>query len=171
MHCSKFQKNLSAYLDGELDLQKKEELEKHLIKCSECRKEKEKISEVVEFVKNSTYPDIPVDLWERIQEKLEKAPVYSHFMVFKWVSIPVGAAVFAILLYLLGVTFFFNNPKISPMPIEICLQEHLLFSSEQILPTYISPDLLSTETKETSIDTHLGNSEIDMLLEVYYENN
>ncbi len=171
MRCSKFQKNLSAYIDGELDLQEKEELERHLIKCSYCQKEKEKLSEVVEFVKNSTYPDVPVDLWGRIQEKLDVAEVHSHSMVFKWVPIPVGVAVFAILLYFFGATFFFNSSKTSPMPIEICLQEHLLFSSEQMLPTYISSDLVSEETKETSVKTHSENSEIDMLLEVYYENN
>lgn len=171
MRCSKFQKNLSAYIDNELDLQKKEELERHLMKCSDCQKEKEKISEIVEFVKSSAYPDVPNGLWERIQENLSEAPVHSHFMVFKWASIPVGAAVFAILLYFFSSTIFFNNAKTSPMPIEICLQEHLLFYSEQILPTYISSDLLSTEASKTSVNTKSENSEIDMLLEVYYENN
>ena len=171
MRCSKFQKNLSAYIDNELDVKKKEELEKHLIKCSDCQKEKERISEVVEFVKNSAYPDIPDGLWERIQENLVEAPVHSGFTVFKWASIPVGAAVFAILLYFFGTTFLPHNLKTSPMPIEICLQEHLLFYSEQMLPTYVSSDLISTEASKTSVNTKSENSEIDMLLEVYYENN
>ncbi len=171
MSCSKFQKNLSAYIDGELDLRSKEELEKHLMICHNCQREKDRISEVIELVKSSADIDVPDGLWGRVQEKLVEIPAHSHFALFKWASIPAGAVIFAILLYFFSTTFFFNSLKTSPMPIDICLQEHLLLYSEQIIPTYVSSDLLNTEAQKTSVNSQSGNPEIDLLLEVYYENN
>lgn len=98
---------LSAFLDGELSKEERDDISEHLNLCPQCRKELETLSlvsdslDLLEEVEVSPY--FMVHLKDRVAERESKRPFRNPFA--EWVArvaIPVGAAAFVILSLLLG---------------------------------------------------------------------
>jgi hypothetical protein len=94
----------------------------------------------------------------------------------KWGTIPAGAVVFALLLYLLSSQVLFdrflnrNGVETGPMSVAVYLEEHELSYSQQILSPAFLADITTVQTTETTEDVGTDEpvSELDMLVEVHY---
>ena len=173
MNCYKFRKNLALLLDNELDLEKRLQMEQHLYACNDCSYEKEKMEEVISRFKKVSIPEVTNESWEDTRRKLlsniDQLPrKTSIFKIHKWVFVPVGTIAFAILLYLFSGLLFFNHNESGPMSIDVCLEEHSLFSAEQRLPSDILPDITITDIKQTDKKADEIESKLDTLLEAHY---
>lgn len=175
MRCSSFQKNLSAFIDGELNSRKREQMELHISECTDCHRESERLQEMIGYVKVAPRPEVPSHAWTGTLRKIEtadKPPRAWGFGLPKWGTIPVGTAAFALLLYILSTQVFFTTDT-GPMSVTVYLQEHELSYSQQVMSPDFLSDLTTTQTDETTGETtdttsEEPTSELDMLVEVHY---
>ena len=77
MNCTKVQRKISAFIDGELDAASYEDVESHLKACPECRKMQSLMEQVDGFVKNGEEIDVSTSfqetLWVRLEQELAKS--------------------------------------------------------------------------------------------------
>lgn len=67
MNCSDFLKELTDYLDGELDQRTKEELDEHLAWCHDCFVVCNTTKKTIEIYRDSSLYELPDDLRVRLQ--------------------------------------------------------------------------------------------------------
>ncbi len=72
MNCRGVVKELSCYLDGELDETARAELERHLGHCEDCRLVVDTTRKTVQIFCNSEPVPLPDDVHERLHQALEK---------------------------------------------------------------------------------------------------
>jgi predicted anti-sigma-YlaC factor YlaD len=173
MRCWEFSYNISAFLDGELDPQKQKQMERHLSECEDCRREAEKMGEMISIIKDSQSPYIPANLWEGTRRKIMEAerqkPVFRWFRMPKWSFIP-AAAMILLLLYFTGNQMFVRDPITEPKLMTVYLQEYVSSHSEQVLPSSPLSELTIAQTGQVTEDSQTNESisELDMLMEVHY---
>jgi anti-sigma factor RsiW len=178
LRCSSFHKNLSAFLDDELDSRKRKQMELHLSECEDCRREAEKLRHMIGIIGSLERPAMPAQLWEGTRQKLAVASetptrTWRIFNMPTWVFAPAGGVVLAVLVYFLSSQLFFQKYTAEPVPVADYIQEHALSCSEQAL----TPDLMSELTlvqtglvaEEAQYDEPM--SELEMLMEVHYGTN
>ena len=177
MNCLTFRKNLSQFLDNELNPKVRTQMRQHLSECMECSLDTEKTKEAISQFRNVTVPDVSPENWETTRQKLlssvENLPHKTAlFKIPKWGIIPIGAVAVTLLLYLFSGVFFFNNNDLSPISVDVCLQEHSLFS-EQSSPLKIVPELAVTYDEQSTEKTvsNESTSELDVLMEAHYGTN
>ena len=174
LRCSSFRKNLSAFLDNELDLRKRKHMELHISECEDCRREAEKLREMIGIIGGTERSEVPAQLWEGTRRRIETAseqPVRTWvFGMPRWGFIPAGALAFVLLLYFLGAQLFFSEYQAGPMPVTVYLQEHAISSSQQVLPQDILSELTIVQTDQVIEETQFDESisELDMLMEAHY---
>lgn len=174
LRCSSFRKNLSAFLDDELGERKRRQLELHISECEDCRKETEKLREMISLISGTERPKTPPQLWEETRRRLETASERSTrtlaFKIPRWGAIPAAAVVFTLLFYLLGGQLFFSKHEAGPTPITVYLQEHTLSYSHQTLPSDLLRELEVVQTEQATEETQSDEpmSELEMLMEVHY---
>ena len=170
LRCS-FHKNLSAFLDGELDSRERAQMEQHISECMDCRREAEKLRVMIGFIEATPRPEVPADAWTGTLRKIEAAsekPARARvFKMPKWGAIPAAAAVFALLLFLGSQMFWTETESIS---VAAYLQEHELSYSQQVLSPDFLSDITTVQTDGSAEDTGTDEpmSELDMLVEVHY---
>ncbi len=79
MKCEKVQKNLSAYVDGEVCSRLRQRMEKHLAGCAMCAAERDAIEKVAAAAKSSVRAwasdkEAPRDLRAEVMDRLEQSP-------------------------------------------------------------------------------------------------
>ena len=82
MRCSEVRKNLSAFLDGEMDEKEQLEIKAHLKDCSSCSRERELLRQSWEML--SEWKDIEpsshfkTNFWRRVreQESIKRKPIF-----------------------------------------------------------------------------------------------
>ena len=183
LQCSSFRKNLSAFLDDELNLRKRKQMELHISECADCRVEAEKFREMIGIIGGMERPEVPVQLWEGTKRRIQAAselPARTPVLRMpRWAFAP-AAAVFAVLLYILGGQLLFHKYETGPIPITVYFQEHALSYSEQVLsPSPLpesnflalgDPRLSIVQTEQAAEETWSDEpiSELEMLMEVHY---
>ena len=70
MNCFSCERNLSAYIDDELDTEARLALETHLDECTACRTEYERHQAAWETVGLSTVGGAPESLWQAVETEL-----------------------------------------------------------------------------------------------------
>jgi predicted anti-sigma-YlaC factor YlaD len=173
LRCANIRKNLSAFLDDELDSRKRKQMELHISECAGCRQETEKLREMIGIIGGMERPEVPGQLWEGTRRKLEAAsqlptrvPVLS---MPRWVFVPAAAVVFTLLVYFLGGQLLYKY-QAEPVPIAAYVQEHALSYSEQVLPSNPLSELTIAQTELVTEEALFDESisELDMLMEVHY---
>ncbi len=174
MECSNFRKSLSAFVDDELRPQERERMERHISQCENCRREAEKLREMVGIMNSMPDPETPAQLWESTRRRLEaysEKPVKAWiFRIPKWSFVPAAAAVFTLLILFLGGQFYYNVETEAPT-YDTYIQEHLLSYSDRMLPPDLLSELTVAQIGQTTEDTKLDESvsELEMLMEVHYD--
>lgn len=109
MKCEQVRPYLSAYLDGEIEQEKKLEIEKHLSECENCRDEYQSFAKLKEVTDRMKFADLSDQLWagywKVIYRQIERGA--------GWIFLSIGA----IILLAFGVYQFFKeflfDPKIT----------------------------------------------------------
>lgn len=172
VRCSIVRKNLSAFLDNELDPQRHKQIELHILGCADCRREAAELREMIGFVRGIERPEVPTGIWEGIQRKLPSTVGRSPVKAFRWAFAPVGVAILALLIFLGSQTIFHRDKTVLDETefeaTSIYLQEYALSQSRQILPV----NLLLTVTQVGQSAEKTKNtepiSELEILMEVHY---
>ena len=173
LQCSSFRKNLSAFLDDELNLRKRKQMELHISECADCRVEAEKFREMIGIIGGMECPEVPVQLWEVTKRRIQAAPELPArtpvLRMPRWAFAP-AAAVFAVFLYILGGQLLFHKYETGPIPITVYFQEHALSYSQQVLSPSPLSELEIVQTEQIAEETWSDEpiSELEMLMEVHY---
>jgi len=127
MRCKIVQRNLTAYLDGELDPGFRERLEGHLDACSSCREEKAKLEVLRSVIMNMEIPSVPDELSAqriletaraerpRATERWGWKSVFAHLGTERrWLRPAFGAGVLSVLCALL---LWQASPLIRSLPV------------------------------------------------------
>ena len=72
MHCNEVEQQLGRYVDGELSPVDRESLQCHLESCASCRAELTELNELVSRIANPGSVTVPEQLWERIEQELQR---------------------------------------------------------------------------------------------------
>ena len=72
MNCRGVIRELSDYLDGELDASARAELERHLERCEDCRLVVDTTQKTIEIFCNSEPVPLPNEVRDRLRAALEK---------------------------------------------------------------------------------------------------
>ncbi|HGE71234.1 TPA: zf-HC2 domain-containing protein [Candidatus Poribacteria bacterium] len=169
--CSTVRKNLSAFLDNELDTRTQKQVDEHLSECADCQYELKRLREVAYQFRGLSVPEVTQLQWDETRRKL-MSNIDSLPHKFRWfrlpVFIPVGA--FVILLIVFGIFITYNHNESSLISIDVCYQEHALSTSTQKVPPDIFPDFAIADSIQTVSDSDSDGdkSDIDMLLEAHY---
>ena len=101
MKCEETRPYLMAYLDGEIECEKKLEIEKHLSECEKCRKEYQSYVKLKEVTDRMRFADLSDQLWagywKGIYRRIERGA--------GWIFLSIGA----IILLSFGVYQFFKE--------------------------------------------------------------
>ena len=106
MKCSKVQKKLSAYQDGELKPQEQNEVSTHLLSCQSCREQYEKVERVWQAL--GELKEICPDPWfypqliKRIKEPREGRSIPRLQWAFRLLPAPAIASIFLVVGLLVG---------------------------------------------------------------------
>ncbi|NIM96884.1 MAG: hypothetical protein GTO24_02000 [candidate division Zixibacteria bacterium] len=106
MKCEEIRPYLSAYLDGEIERDKKLEIERHLSDCEACRKEYQSFARLKEVTDRMKFADLSDQLWagywKGIYRRVERGA--------GWIFLSIGA----IILLAFGVYQFFKEFLVDP---------------------------------------------------------
>lgn len=72
MNCRGLIRELSNYLDGELDPPTRSELERHLEHCEDCRLVVDTTKKTIQIFCNSEPVELPADVSDRLRAALKK---------------------------------------------------------------------------------------------------
>jgi len=72
LNCQKVVRELSGYLDGELDAGARADLERHLEHCDDCRLVVDTTKKTIQIFCNSEPVPLPADVRDRLHAALEK---------------------------------------------------------------------------------------------------
>ena len=112
--CENLGPRLSAYLDGELSGEEREEVKRHLEACESCQALAHELEETGAFLKNAHTPasELEVDLtgvWEKIEERVHFGPSFWQRMKslierpVVWMPAAIATAAAALLVFMLPV--------------------------------------------------------------------
>jgi predicted anti-sigma-YlaC factor YlaD len=171
MKCSTIRKNLSAFFDNELNIETKKQIEEHLSECVDCQNELQRLREVANQFRVISVPNVLPKQWDKTRQNL-MTNIDSLPHKARWFRLPIfiPAGAFVILLVLAGIFMFSGNNDSGLISIDVCLQEHSIFASEQSVTPEILPDFAITDSIQTSnsSDSNENTSDIDMLMEAHY---
>ncbi|MBI3649587.1 MAG: anti-sigma factor [Acidobacteria bacterium] len=108
MRCEEMQKLLEAYLDGELDLMRNLEIEKHLQECAPCallHKNQQALRQAIHSA--ALYFSPPAELPNRLRATLRqasKAETRRSFLPWRWVMVASAMVLVAALVWFLVAT-------------------------------------------------------------------
>ncbi|MBN1550223.1 zf-HC2 domain-containing protein, partial [bacterium] len=101
MNCSKVQENLSAFLDNELTASDMTAIKAHLIRCSECRQERDRLEKIGSSLRSlpplQVPPEFEYQLFARI--KSQTTQIGSKRLInWKTVLVPICTLVLGIII-------------------------------------------------------------------------
>ncbi len=103
-----YKDKFSAYLNNELPINERQEIAEHLLQCTECRKEFDEIKLGAKFAVQLKQAEAPVNLWNKIENRLEEKPQKSFGFVFLKSPIIVS---FSFLVLAVVIIFVFINSR------------------------------------------------------------
>ncbi len=110
MFCRNVSKNLSAYLQGELEPGTARSIEGHLANCPSCRKDLETIQDGIRMAERLELVAAPEGLWQSIEEQIQKRKVPVAPMR-KRTLVPAFALGFGIVVLITFLIWFFRPPR------------------------------------------------------------
>lgn len=171
MKCSTVRKNLSAFLDNELDIRTQKQVDEHLSECADCQYELEKLREIVYKFRLLTVPEVSQLQWDNTRRKL-MSNIDNLPHKIRWFRLPVFIPVsaFVMLLIVFSVFITYNGKESSPISVDTYYQEYAILTSVQKVPPDIFLDFAITDEMQTISDSNSNEdkSDIDKLLEAHY---
>jgi len=143
--CNYFQKELSAYIDNEIDFITSWKIKRHLKMCSECQKELQKLEKLHKISKLVLVKHPKYDLYEKIQKKLPRIKTSPHrkssILREIWTSLPQPGRVALLAGAALLLFFSLIYPQFFSKSLSINQFEEEYVRSQEILPWAEGPVL------------------------------
>ena len=161
------QRQLSAYLDNELEFSETIQVEKHLDNCDQCRRVLTDFQTQQNLISNLRH-DVPVDIWSQIQGQIgepvdEKIspPLWRRL----WLPIPTAGLVAVLVI---GIIFLFPTSE-DPVfdPINNYLLAHAKYTMDY--PALDGMSLDETAVSSTATSEAEPFEDTDVLLSAYYD--
>lgn len=133
MNCKRIKELLSAYLDEALELAEKESVEKHLLSCTNCRSEKEKLEKAVSMVRSLKEVEPPTNFLRSVRSRLEQESVLRRWVRKALFPLPVKIPLEALAAMLIAATIIYISRPYhsSRQPMELARQERLTRPEEK----------------------------------------
>ncbi len=142
MSCKETQTLIHGYVDGELDLVRTLEIERHLQNCSVCSRAYKNHQALLSAISTgSLYFKSPVNLQKRIRSavrKASKAEPLPRVMPWRWLSVAASLAFVAIMIWSLG-------PILSGPSAEDLVTQEVISSHVRSLMANHLADVLSSD--------------------------
>ena len=168
MKCRTFQKQISAYLDGELPPREQQKLEAHLDQCETCARMYEQLLQLTRSLK-LLRQNPPPGMWSAIHQRLEDRSARKSSIAWtpRWKLLGVGAAI----LLLIGLGLYFLFPISSPeeVPFEYYLEAHAMSAIR--MPFTPDPMVAFVFPEPGSRDVSSFDEETELILEWYLQGN
>lgn len=112
MNCDELTTQMESYLDGELTLSDKRDVEEHLVDCANCANKLEGLRLLQQRVRETEYKNVPAGLKMNIQNKLRDVTGEQTKTtgLFKWLGIGGGAMATGSFATWALMTFVFFSP-------------------------------------------------------------
>jgi len=98
MACGRFKELMMASLDGEISAEDRAQLESHLAKCADCRREFDELSELSEFVGEIRLPrpsqEDMMKYWPSVYAKIERGAGWGLLVIGVVVWVAYGVFLF-----------------------------------------------------------------------------
>jgi len=117
MECNQIQEKLSAFIDNELDTDEMNAIKAHLIRCSHCRRARDRLEQMGQLMRNMAPLTTPSDFQFRLYSAIRRRETHRRRNpLFGWraVFIPVTAMIFGIFIGLFSGNML---PGSNPVPI------------------------------------------------------
>lgn len=121
MDCNQIREMLASdYIDNELDLQAREQVDRHLAKCPDCRKTSENLAAVALPLRRAQKHNVPQGVWPRIQTELRRQHTHAarpktalhHGLLEVFLMRPAfAAAAAAAILILISAAFYVQTTR------------------------------------------------------------
>lgn len=139
MSHGRLERQLSAYLDGELSADDAAEVRLHLSQCPRCQREVERLQVLKQVLGALPERDAPVNLWVSVREQLQqpRSSLWERWMEsLRTLGLgrrPVAAAAaVAVVLVLIAVPLVrgrLDRLRAADLGVDVYLREHVLVSS------------------------------------------
>lgn len=112
MNCDEITAQMESYLDGELTLSDKRDIEEHFVDCANCANKLEGLRLLQQRVRETDYKNVPAGLKMNIQNKLRDVTgeQTKSTSLFKWLGIGGGAMATGSFATWALLTFVFFSP-------------------------------------------------------------
>ena len=166
----RIQKLLSAYVDDELSLHEREQVEMHIHACDECAEILSDLKQNSQWIADLRQPT-PPRIWEAVQEQIisgrqTKNRSRSGHIWHRWVFRPVPAVVgtFVIACLVLALIYFNPNQNYHDDPIDLYVAIHTDYgmhslgaSNTTVNQPFEITELELQEETEILLDAHFGD--------------
>jgi len=135
MDCKKVKKELSSYLDNEINLDQKSKVKEHLKKCKACSYQLKQLRQIQSLVQKIPSQKPEPGFYERLSSRLSKKKITLKERLFGWGYIgrlsPRVAIVASIVLILsISSLYLWRSSSISGVNIEVFQKEYIYYSNE-----------------------------------------
>jgi len=134
MNCKKVKKELSSYLDNEISLDKRLEIEKHLQKCTSCSYQLKQLKKIHTLMQEIPFQEPEPGFYERLSSRLNKKRINLKEKLFRWrynwqLSLsPIGkmaVAVAILLIFSFSLLYIWRSFSVPEVNIEVFQQEYV----------------------------------------------
>lgn len=166
MDCANIQRHLSEYMDGVLDAQTQDRVEKHLSSCKECREELELLKALIHDLENLPRVKAPDDFLEQLHERMNARFNFRDYIkglsrIFQ-MRIPLQIAAATAMAVLIFAIVYSPRPgeRVSNMPVN---QVHeALEKQEKETMTASAPAEIKAEMPSEPAAQPAGGKDLDL---------
>lgn len=152
MNCKRVKKELSSYLDNEISLDKRLEIEKHLQRCTSCFYQLKQLKKIRILIQESPFQKPEPGFYERLSSRLNKKRINLKEKLFGWrynwqLSLsPIGKMVVTVTVLLIisfSFLYIWRSFSLPEVNIEVFQQEYVRFNEmssfaeESVLPVIL----------------------------------
>lgn len=151
MNCEKVRKELSSYLDNEVDIVQKSIIKEHLEKCRVCSYQLRQLKQIQNIMQKIPLQKPEPGFYERLSSRLSEKKVSLRERLFGWeyswrlspsfAGKIIVAASFVLILSI-SLLYFWRSSSIPEVNIDIFQQEYISsrmgsFAGESVLPVLL----------------------------------
>ena len=126
MRCKKFERLILYSFDNRLNEKEKEELEKHIERCTQCRAKREEYELILGLLREEQHSEPKAYFWERLRTKIrerKKQPLW--LAVKRWSLRAVPLSLLIVVLITLAVILFSPSKDLELSQSEVLLLRNL----------------------------------------------
>lgn len=135
MDCKKVRKELSSYLDNEVNLDQKSKIKEHLKKCKACSYQLKQLKQIQNLVQKIPSQKPELEFYKRLSSRFSEKRISLKERLFGWgyswrLSPRIAITASIILILSISSLYLWRSSSISGVNIEVFQKEYLYYSNE-----------------------------------------